>query len=117
MTQIGLIEGEVEFERFWSRATAINDDGVVVGSTFVQSQRSPFTLHAFIWKDGYTYDLDRLSQMARDEAAEAGMLSAGYEIRTPLDINNRGQVLTNSYPQAVLLSPPRIVASFKFFFK
>jgi probable HAF family extracellular repeat protein len=68
-----------------SQALAINDSGVVVGSSRLRRERLP--AHAFLWQNGRMRDLGTLG---RDLGSDLPNVSSAVAI------NDRGQVLGNS---------------------
>jgi probable HAF family extracellular repeat protein len=85
MTGLGMLGNGL-----WSDARAINDAGMIVGSTHRQN---PYWLvHAYIWNDGIMTDLNALGGL--------NCTSYGY------DINNNGDTVGTSYLEPRQWQPP-----------
>jgi probable HAF family extracellular repeat protein len=78
---------------------ALNDAGMVVGSSSVIAPDSPRVPHAFIWQDGTMVDLNRLIDGDHD----------GWVLNKAVDINNLGQIVGqgthHGVPRAFLVTP------------
>jgi probable HAF family extracellular repeat protein len=81
------------------RATALNDAGVVVGTSQVIGPGSPRVPHAFVWQGGTMVDLNRLID------GDHG----GWVLNTAVDINNHGQIVgqgtRDGVPRGFLATP------------
>lgn len=81
------------------QAKALNDAGVVVGTSTVVAPGSPRKPHAFVWQDGTMVDLNRLIDGDHD----------GWVLNKAVDINNLGQIVGqgthNGVPRAFLATP------------
>lgn len=81
------------------RPTALNDAGLIVGSSRVIMQPSPRAPHAFIWQDGVMTDLNRLIDGDPD----------GWVLNQAIDINNHGQIVGqgthHGVPRGFLATP------------
>ena len=82
------------------RAEALNDAGVVVGtSTVVDPDAQHRSAHAFVWTAGAMHDMNQLIDGERD----------GWVLRQALAINTRGQIVgqgrRNGVPRAFLATP------------
>ena len=73
------------------QARALNDAGVVVGTSSVVESGSPRTPHAFVWQDGTMVDLNRLIDGDHD----------GWVLNRAVDINNLGQIVGQGTHQGV----------------
>jgi len=81
------------------QARALNDAGVVVGSSTVVAPPSPRQPHAFVWQDGTMVDLNRLIDGDAD----------GWVLNKAVDVNNAGQIVGqgrhHGVPRAFLATP------------
>ncbi len=78
---------------------ALNDAGVVVGTSTVVAPGSPRQPHAFVWQDGTMVDLNRLIDGDHD----------GWVLNKAVDINNAGQIVGqgthHGVPRAFMATP------------
>lgn len=78
---------------------ALNDAGMVVGTSVVTALVSPRVPHAFVWQNGSMVDLNRLIDGDRD----------GWVLNKAVDINNQnqivGQATRHGVPRAFIATP------------
>ncbi|WP_374569293.1 hypothetical protein [Ideonella sp.] len=78
---------------------ALNDAGIVVGTSAIVESASPRQPHAFVWQDGTMVDLNRLIDGDHD----------GWVLNKAVDINNLGQIVGqgthHGVPRAFMATP------------
>ena len=96
-TVIGGLTDNPNADAEFSTANAINDDGIVVGSSLTDD---PSVRHAFVWQDG---EIDDLNDLLDGPGATDWLLVSAN------DINERGQIvgtgIINGQEHAFLLEP------------
>ena len=81
-----------------AQATAINDEGVVVGAAWVTAPPLVGNWHGFVWKDGRIRDLNTI----------VDGLEAGWIVQTTTAINNAGQIAAFLYKPGVAYRAVRL---------